>query len=160
MLEYLKKFGPTNTFKLAKDLDADRYELLNAIEKLKEEGSIEFKYGTASFVRFPKTPFSLVGQARKGLPKEDIKKETEKRHPEPKKKILEKLETIVKSHLNLKNQINKQTRRIDDLEKIVRIIRKKSYKPAETPAEENEKDKTNRKKPKIGWLKDIMKKLR
>ncbi len=53
ILEYLKKLGPANTFKLARELGIDRHEVLATIQYLQNNKAIEFRSGTAAFLKFP-----------------------------------------------------------------------------------------------------------
>lgn len=53
VLEYLKKKGQTNTFRLARELGIDRHKLLNVIKELHEKQAIELRYGNISFLKFP-----------------------------------------------------------------------------------------------------------
>jgi len=52
VLEYLKKKGHTNTFRLARELGIDRHKLLNVIDKLREREAIELRHGNAIFLKF------------------------------------------------------------------------------------------------------------
>ncbi len=52
ILEYLKKAGPTNTFRLASVMDVDRAKLLSLLKKLEERGALEFERGNAIFIKF------------------------------------------------------------------------------------------------------------
>ncbi|OIO62678.1 hypothetical protein AUJ69_02405 [Candidatus Woesearchaeota archaeon CG1_02_47_18] len=52
ILEHLKEEGPLNTFRLARNLNLDRYRLLNFIEKLEEVGAVEVQYGLVRFLKF------------------------------------------------------------------------------------------------------------
>lgn len=52
ILDYLKKEGPTNSFRLAHKLRIDRYKLLNILKKLEEKQAIRFKHGNAIFIKF------------------------------------------------------------------------------------------------------------
>ena len=53
VLEYLKKKGQTNTFRLARELGIDRHKLLKVIDKLREREAIELRHGNAIFLKFP-----------------------------------------------------------------------------------------------------------
>src|SRR3989338_2044834 len=53
VLEYLKKKGHTNTFRLARELSIDQHKLLNVIKELHEKQAIEIRYGNVSFLKFP-----------------------------------------------------------------------------------------------------------
>ena len=52
VLEYLKKKGRTNTFRLARELGIDRHKLLKVIDKLREREAIELRHGNAIFLKF------------------------------------------------------------------------------------------------------------
>src|SRR3989338_6618937 len=52
VLEYLKKKGQTNTFRLARELGIDRHKLLKVIDKLREREAIELRHGNAIFLKF------------------------------------------------------------------------------------------------------------
>lgn len=51
ILEYLKKEGHANTFKLARKLAIDRHEILTTLQDLQLKGAIEFRSGTATFLK-------------------------------------------------------------------------------------------------------------
>lgn len=53
LLEFLKRRGPINTFRLARVLNIDRYKLQDAIKELEEKGAVEFKFGLVRFLKLP-----------------------------------------------------------------------------------------------------------
>src|SRR3989338_4697749 len=53
VLEYLKKHGQTNTFKLATELKIDRHKILNIVKKLEEKQAVEVRSGIVRFLKFP-----------------------------------------------------------------------------------------------------------
>ena len=48
ILEYLEKHGPANTFRLSRQLEMDRHELIEIVKELTAKGIVEFKSGTVS----------------------------------------------------------------------------------------------------------------
>jgi len=69
ILEYLKKEGPTNTFRLARDIGLERHKLLNLLEKLEKKGAIEFKHGLAIFLEFPAEEKPKPAEIKESSPK-------------------------------------------------------------------------------------------
>ena len=52
LLEYLKRAGPTNTFRLASVIGMERDQLLGILKKLEEKQAIRFECGNAVFIKF------------------------------------------------------------------------------------------------------------
>lgn len=76
VLEYLKKEGQANTFRLARVLGIDRHIIINIAKELEEKHVIEFKSGMARFLGFPEEEKSLPKQKTIAKPKR--KKEVQK----------------------------------------------------------------------------------
>ena len=75
VLEYLKKKGQTNTFRLARELRIDRHKLLNVVKELQEKQAIELKYGNVRFLKFPKEERKARIEVKKALSAPKIKAE-------------------------------------------------------------------------------------
>lgn len=89
ILEYLKKAGPTNTFRLASVMGVDRAKLLNLLKKLEERGVIGFERGNAIFIKF------ISGEKPKSVEIKEVSlpsKSKVKRKP-AKSKALQSLQT-------------------------------------------------------------------
>ena len=84
ILEYLKKEGPTNTFRLARDIGLERHKLLNLLEKLEKKGAIEFKHGLAIFLEFPAEEKPKPAEIKESSPKP--KKKVKPKKTKPKRK--------------------------------------------------------------------------
>ena len=52
ILEYLKKKGPTNTFRLSSVMGMERDQLIKVLKRLEEKQAIRFEYGKALFLKF------------------------------------------------------------------------------------------------------------
>lgn len=80
VIGYLKKQGPANTFRMARDLGIKRNELLILINGLEQKGALEFKSGIARFLK-------LLPEEKKAKPEQ----KREKSSPlKPRKKIAPK----------------------------------------------------------------------
>lgn len=51
ILEYLYKHGPANTFKLSRELEMDRDELISMVKELTNRGLTAFKSGVATWIK-------------------------------------------------------------------------------------------------------------
>ncbi len=128
ILEYLKRSGSINTFKLARGLSLERNRLLNIIRRLAAEGLVEFKSGTVKFLQFPKQAKVKLPKAKKSFPAMQKKiKKTKRMHsktPTPEdesnllkdiqaeneklKQKLSGLETNFREQANIQNKIKEQ----------------------------------------------------
>jgi len=90
ILEYLKKLGPTNTFRLARGLGIDRHEILKIIKTLQEKGVVEFKSGIVSLLKFPARGIKIAKPAKVEKTPRKYKKRT--------KRILWKKPKVKKEH--------------------------------------------------------------
>ena len=52
ILEYLKKKGPTNTFRLSSVMGMERDQLIKVLKRLEEKQAIKFECGKAIFLKF------------------------------------------------------------------------------------------------------------
>src|SRR3989344_9380026 len=52
ILEYLKKKGPTNTFRLSSVMGMERDQVIKVLKRLEEKQAIRFEYGNAVFLKF------------------------------------------------------------------------------------------------------------
>lgn len=104
ILEYLKKQGSANTFRLARKLGIDRHQLLNIIERLEAKGAVAVRSGMVQFLRF--------------LPEE--KKEAPPRIPKPKENVPSAkpkvLETLQSENKLLKEKLTELKGTIQELE--------------------------------------------
>ena len=145
ILEYLKKQGQTNTFRLASELGIDRHKILKIIGKLEKKHLIEFKSGTVKFPEKDKKAAKIVAvkmapskQERKIVHK--IKKAT---HRNIKLKVIENLqaenkmfkekllglETRIKSQSYYKNKVRNQNVQIEQLERKIKVLQQKVKSP-------------------------------
>lgn len=53
VLNYLQKEGPSNTFRIASNLDMERGHILDIIKKLEEKGALTVKSGIVYFIEYP-----------------------------------------------------------------------------------------------------------
>lgn len=67
VLEYLKKEGQVNTFRLAREVGIERHKILNIIKKLEEKGALEFKTGKVKFLKFPSKEKKAKIEVKKAL---------------------------------------------------------------------------------------------
>jgi len=140
ILEYLKKQGQTNTFRLARELGIDRHKLLNIIRELEEKQAIEFKSGIVKFLRFPKEekPIKVKKAHFEAKKKRIHKKKAIRRkinlnlqaeNKRLKEKLLE-LEDNIKRKANIKNKkIREQSEHIENLGKTIKELQKKANLP-------------------------------
>lgn len=84
ILGYLKNRGPTNTFRLAREIGLDRHELLDILERLEEKQAVRFEHGNAIFIKFISK--KKLKAKKISIPKV-IKKTPVKKVPPVKKKI-------------------------------------------------------------------------
>lgn len=116
ILEYLKKEGPTNSFRLAHKLKTDRYKLLNIIQKLETKGALSIKGGVVQFLKFPREEKPKPVKIKEPSPKPKKKAEFKARRKPGKPKVLEFLQIE-----------NKQLReRLAGTEDIIKELEKKA----------------------------------
>lgn len=176
ILEYLKKLGPANTFKLARELAIDRNEVLTTLQDLQLRKAIEFRSGTATFLKFPeekKQEKEMKESVKKTLPVKRTKiKKTKNMYLKPLHLKMPVYETILKV---LQDENNKLKTRLSQLEiefeehakkshvkKIRKTIKKiMKKKTSVVKKQKNFKKAVTRKKVKKsklgGWLKNIQK---
>lgn len=65
VLEYLKKKGKANTFKIARELKIDRPKVLRIIKELVEKHKAEFVLGTVQLLNFPSKEVKKQIKAKK-----------------------------------------------------------------------------------------------
>ena len=158
ILEHLKKDGPFNTFRLARDLNLDRSKLLNFIEKLEKAGAVEVQHGVVKFLKF-------VAEEKKVEKPIEVKKPVLKpkmKEVKKRKKVKKKL-VAPKTHAEnkeLKEKILQLESKVEELEKKAsapsKIIKKTIVKEVPAPSisapiphsPEKKKIKKVKKKPK------------
>lgn len=127
VLEYLKKEGPTNTFRLSRGTGIKRDKLLSIIKTLEEKGAVEFKSGRVRFLKFIEKEEKKIKERKKGSKIEKRKKIHVKKKPSPKKKRIE----IKDVQKELQAENIRFLKRISELEEIVkRNIRKEKKQKA------------------------------
>ncbi len=110
ILEYLKKAGPTNTFRLSSVMDIDRAKLLNLLKQLEEKQAIRFEHGNAVFIKF------VSGEKPKTV-------EFETSSPRPKQKIERKpaqskaLQLLQTENTQLRGKLSRLKETVRELEK-------------------------------------------
>lgn len=156
ILVYLQKSGPTNTFKLAKDLGKDRLVVLNTLKDLEENKAIELKFGIAKFLEFPEGKERTAKKKtvrKKRLVKEKTTKKEKKVIYKPKKfpkeakvkkkpnilnnltqnkkfsEKLQELEENIKKQSDVKAKLKEQAEHIENIEKTVDEIQQKAELP-------------------------------
>lgn len=158
ILVYLQKSGPTNTFKLAKDLGKDRLVVLNTLKELEEKKEVELKFGIAKFLKFPEGEKRTAKKKivrKKRLVKEKtrsrkkkvihkpkklpIKKAIAKKKPSilnnllaENKKFSEKLQELeenIKRQSDVKAKLKEQAKHIENIEKTVDELQEKAELP-------------------------------
>lgn len=142
IVEYLKKQGPTNTFRLSRELGIDRHKLLNIVKELEEKRVIGVRHGNVKFLAEEKK----VAKVKETLPKPKAKKTIQKKardrgginlllknledkNKELREKVLG-LEASIKRQLNIKNKFRYQVERIEQLEKTIKELQQKANIPA------------------------------
>ena len=132
ILEYLKKDGPLNTFRLARNLDLDRSKLLNVIEKLEKTGAVEVQHGVVKFLKFVEEEKKIV---QKPVPQPKKKKTVKKRKKHKKKPITSE---VPAENLKLKEKILQLESKVEELEKKAsappKIIKKTIVKEIPAPS--------------------------
>ncbi len=115
VLEYLKKAGPTNTFRLASVMGIDRAKLLNLLKKLEEIQAIQFEHGNAVFLKFvsEEKPKSKPAEIEKPSPHPEQKIKT-KSVKSAKQKALQLLQT---ENTHLKGKLSELKETVKELEK-------------------------------------------
>lgn len=96
VLEYLKKEGQANTFRLARVLGIDRHIIINTAKELEEKHVIGFKSGMARFLGFPEEEKSMAEkelgeELTQNLTKEIPKQKTIAKPKSKKKKEVQKV---------------------------------------------------------------------
>ena len=128
VLEYIKKHGQTNTFRLASELGVDRSRILNIVEKLEEKEAVEVRSGIVFFLKFPRKEKKAVKKVAKPKKKarrksnalEDLKAENKRL----KEKLLE-LEANKERQTSIKNKkIREQDEQIENLKKTIKEVQK------------------------------------
>lgn len=76
VLKYLREAGPTNTFRLARQLGVERGKVVCILRKLEEKEAVELKTGIAKFLKFPSE--EKADRAEKALPKEKTRRITKR----------------------------------------------------------------------------------
>lgn len=105
VLEYLKKKGQTNTFRLARDLGIDRHKILDIIKKLESKKLVELKFGTVKFLKFPE--------------KEKIKHKV--------KRVMAKRKPSILHGLQVENKELRE--RLMEVEKTIKVLQQKASAP-------------------------------
>lgn len=112
ILDYLKKYGRTNTFRLARQLRIERHKLLDVLKILKEKKAIEFKSGIVELVKFlPKEkkvaeekPPEVKTLKVKKIPKIKVKPKKVKHRKRKPKEIKHKKREVLKISENLQEE--------------------------------------------------------
>lgn len=144
IVEYLEKQGPTNTFRLSRELGIDRHKLLNIVKELEEKRAIGVRHGNVKFLKSPAEE-KKVAKVKETLPKPKAKKTIQKkardrgeinlllRNLEDKNKELREkvlgLEASIKRQSNIKNKFRYQVERIEQLEKTIKELQRKANIP-------------------------------
>lgn len=119
VLGYLKRKGPTNTFRLATELSIDRHKLLNIIRKLEEKESVNIQTGNVTFLKFP--------AKEKEATKKPIKtKKVSRLRPKEFKEKISELELDIKQQSIVKNKLKEQAEHIKELENTIEELYKKA----------------------------------
>lgn len=122
VLTYLKKAGPTNTFRLATETGLERAKLLNLLKKLEEKQAVKFECGNAIFIKYiSEEKLNPTKIKEPSKPKKKIKnkqqikkvKSVVKRKPAT-PKALQLLQT---ENIQLKEKLTKLEETIKELEK-------------------------------------------
>ncbi len=111
LLEYLKKAGPINTFRLASVMNLERSKLLQIIGRLEEKEAVKFERGNVIFLKFPseEKPVKTI------LPKLE-KKKTEK--AAVKRPVEQKLLQIIQTeNAQLQGKVSELKETVKELEK-------------------------------------------
>ena len=77
ILEYLKKNGPANTFRLARTLSIDRGHLLDIIERLEAKGAVTVRSGMVQFLQFLREE-RVISEPKKEAPHAKLEPSNEK----------------------------------------------------------------------------------
>jgi len=134
VLEYLKKRGQTNTFRLARELGIDRYRILNIVKKLEEKGAVEFRSG---IVKFPVKEKKVVKKLKvKKAPLKVIRKTIIKKVYVKSKKLKEQAEHIEE----LEETIKELQKKVSAQPKIKTIIKKVPVELKKEPIKEWEEE--------------------
>lgn len=152
ILEYIKEEGPTNTFRLARELNLNRHKVLKIIKDLEAKEALEFKSGLVKFLKFP----VIEKKIKKPIEIKTIKKP--KRIAKRKSKVLENLQT---ENLKLKEKLSTLKVTIKELEQKAaqpKIIRRTIIKKVPSPPKIIKK--TIIKRIKVPVIKTIIKKVK
>lgn len=134
VLEYIKKQGQTNTFRLARELGIDRYRILNIIKKLEEKGAVEFRSG---IVKFPVKEKKVVKKLKvKKAPLKVIRKTIIKKVYVKSKKLKEQAEHIEE----LEETIKELQKKVSAQPKIKTIIKKVPVELKKEPIKEGKEE--------------------
>ena len=114
LLEYLKRAGPTNTFRLASVIGMERDQLLGILKKLEEKQAVRFEYGNAVFIKFVSEEKSRPVEITKTsfAPKKRAKRKSQK------SKALQLLQTENKQ---LQGKLLELKETVKELEKKTRV---------------------------------------
>ncbi len=112
ILDYLKKYGRTNTFRLARHLRIERHKLLDILKTLKEKKAIEFKGGTVELIKLPQKeekvaeekPSELKIPRIEKIPKTKVKPKKIKHRKRKPKEIKHKKREVSKISENLQEE--------------------------------------------------------
>jgi len=96
ILEYLKKEGATNTFKLAHTLDIKRDKLLGIIKNLEEQRLIKIVTGKVEFLSYPASKEKKKQKPKIVVPKEKSEGQTLQGEVEKQRLYIEKLKAQIK----------------------------------------------------------------
>lgn len=170
VLEYLKKKGQTNTFRLARDLGIDRHKILDIIKRFEDKKLVELKFGTVKFLKFPEKGKKLVKkiiEVKKAL-SASKKRIKHKAIRALQKKAMSKRKSSILEDLQAENKEFKE--RFLALEKTIKELQLKASAPPKiirrtivkniikkVPVERIEAKPKKFKLPRfnLGWLKNI-----
>ncbi len=87
VLEYLKKEGSTNTFKMARTMSLERNQLLTLIGRLEKKEAVKYERGKVIFIKFPavEKPVKVVSSL---LKQKNIEKAATGKPAQPKALLL------------------------------------------------------------------------
>lgn len=154
LLGYLKNQGPTNTFRLSRELDIERHKIVDIVKELKGKQAIEFEHGIVRFLKFPeekklvKKPVEIKKVPSR--PKKRIKRKVKAKKTvqsgikppeeleilenlqEENKRLKEKLSKLkfsIKKQSDIENKFKAQVEYIEKLEKTIKELKQKANVP-------------------------------